>query len=119
MANLLSIRSQELVAEFIKFQNKVYQNKPKLNQNSIFQFTIKLNKKGNWICQCLSEPEEVEIVFCKTATTLLKRLSYLSKNGKLDFAQDTENSNEFHIALQNKTVKKRRISKARQLQFSF
>lgn len=119
MVNVLSIRSKELMANFIRFQNKVYQNKPFLTENIIFQFTIKLNKKGNWICQCLNELEKVEIKFCTTSTTLEKRLSYLRSNGKLEFTQDNENSREFHIALKNHKRNTRRVSKARQLQFLF
>lgn len=117
MANLLNIRSQELMAEFIEFQRNVYKCKPALAENLVFQFTIKLNKKGNWICQCLSEPKEVEIAFCRTSMTLLKRLSYLSNNGRLDFAQDSENSKEFHVAIKNQTQREKRVSKTKQLQF--
>lgn len=119
MSELLKVRSLELMNEFAKLQKKVYFNKPRLSQVSLFQFTIKLNKKGNWICQCISDPIELEISLCKTSTTLLKRLSYLREMEKLNYAFDSQNSNEFHIAIPNIIPKKQKRAKIRQLQFLF
>lgn len=106
----MEVRSRELLEEFEGFQNKVYERKPNLAKNRIFQFSIKLNRKGQWIFQCLNQPLVFEIKNCKTSTTMLKRLSYLSNREKLDFARDIENSREFHIAIEHRKAKQLKMT---------
>lgn len=114
MTETFQKRCLELMAEITKFQAHVYQKNPVLKQNNTFQFTLSLTKKQNLKCQYGRIHQRLSIDYCKSNTTLLKRLSFLSNNKLLEFAQDAENVNEYHVTVMN--LQKKQSSTIKQLQ---
>lgn len=116
MTKIFKTRCHELLTEVVKFQALIFQQKPKLKKNNQIHFTITLTKSKSVKCQYGEIIKLMNIEACTTNITLLKRLSYLSNHKKLEFAQDTENSNQFLVTVFNVVNPK---SKASQLQLLF
>lgn len=99
MTKIFEQRCKELSVQIKNFKNKIRTTYPLMKKARVIQFTLKQTRKGFWKCQCVGLVETIDISLCKKSTTLLKRLSYLAGRQELKFAQDSENSNEFHIMI--------------------
>lgn len=99
MNTLIKARSKELLDGLLSFRKEIHYENPATQKGNILVINISKCKKNKWMCQYLGHTKTLELSFCKTPETLLKRLSWLQSGKHLEFAQDVNGQKRFQVIL--------------------
>lgn len=99
MTSIFTTRCDQLLGEFTRFRRKVLRLHPKLIKGKTFHFVLTISKDKSTVMQYLGVEQELKVTGVKTNTSLHKKLGYLASRKMLEYAEHSNNPNQFSIEL--------------------